>query len=1038
MALNLLSVLPPLYNAQKVLETYATKYGKTIYVDPSQDSSFGNKPSMRANIEAMSEIAENLVQYYRIKSSVKSVYASNNSQAKWYLGMSLTFIIACIIVFGLYVYFWIENLLVKPNTEPSKDKKNTHTTKKLDWPDIYKNICIYIAILLVIVYLLILVITLYQKNNAQFGNTTDSLAHFDTKILTIQTIGYLVNSFKVTKITNNIIYVDSADPGLKWAYETTHPSMKVLQSVNCDNTGRRASASASASGSNPDTLRADMSGSSNALLPTVVKPSLIKVPDDVKYVTFFDGHGHLDPYSLKYQIQSCDLFQQIDRMKSAIVYLQTQLLKQFDEEYKTTTLTGTLRKSINDNIIEVLTKSCTFVQDVQCVTNALSNIESPLDCYSACLNNNACVAATYNSNAKMCYLAQESDPVFYTGGSQTTMVVGSGPKTLKIVSSNANNTLFLKFSSNVCGNNDPYCLSVDQTTFLPSSQGQMLYTDLFSANANANGTKGNYSFVVPAKDILLKGKAQMSTCYVNLRSWLTSQICNTIIATDTSKQYTLTQADSTYITGQVSSYLGSFYNVASGPLTDILMDVPASLMAMQKDTTSSDVNAKYIPVTRFIEKVGEMDSETFVTNMVFYSNEIMSCSEGLYTLNQIFNDNIQESLSKYTSRIRGVSIAFLAACAAAVVVAWILYVLFDKDNGLFRDNIMVKNAAAAVAATAVVSNIMFPQGTQDNTKSSKKSVENNEVSSENIEVEITEKQNGGAYKTTTLKDKAEAMLKTCIGIAIPIMIVSLITGQISKSSAIDRYNQQILSMNGTTLKDSSLSIMNILYGDIVSNNYYNIQSKGKKNTGIPALFKNALDPWAQIQTEKNTDPPKNLLFQNIIQQTALSKDIKLKIDPKNSIESLYYKYINVIESYGKCNSLFSMAQGAFPFPIMEITVYGTLLLMTFIVIGYLYVNLKPVENFFSIKTVNMLQEKYKTDGSFHENDLPHDVTEYTMETYDMEEKFKHVMMIIGSVIFLVFAIVFASLASQTGHSLENALYGGKFFQNAQCYPPNLG
>jgi hypothetical protein len=822
-------------------------------------------------------------------------------------------------------------------------------------------------------------------------------------------------------------------------------------------------------------------------------------------------------------------------MKTAIVYLQTQLYKQFDDSYKTTDLTDTLRNTINDKIVHVLTSSCAIVSDLGFSGNALSNIPTANACFSACLNNNSCVAATYNSNAKMCYLAEPGDPLTFIGSGSGSSIICGSPNTLLIQSSNVNNTSFQNFSTSACSNTIPYCLTVDQTTLLPNNK--MSYNDLFKNTGNI--TYGNFSYSVPSSNIVDGNKDHLSSVFVTMRSWLTEKICNTILAADSSKSYVLKQSDTTYIMNKVSGYLGSSYNVASGPLTDILLDVPTQLVALQ-NAEVSDVDPKYIPASRFVEKVGAMDSQAFVANFVYYSNELTSCGTGIFKMNELFVDNLQNTLSSLTSRMRTVSIALLSTCAATVVAAWLIHIWFDPKVGLLgktskfeRDYEKLAgsqsggtNLAAAAAAVAFAASAPEPAKVQtvptstsspapepelsilekikqkkeilqqlvneatkkfenatkaqnevsEQLKRAKKDLELAQISStddkqaeklvEELKAELKkankefnvakdeatsaaknalefEQKVAVAQQEVPLKKKhkkladwATTILKTSIGIAFPLMLVALISGQISKSEAIDKYNKQVLKQNGVTLKDNCRSIMHTLYSDMITNDYYGIKSQGSQGS-IPTILSNSLDPWAQ-GSDGNVDPSDDLLFQTIVQQTALSRDVNVKLDPNHNIESLYYNYINVIESYGKCNSLFSTTS-TYPFPIVEVTVYGTLLIITFCVLGYLYAQLQPFENTIQLRLANkeiVKCEKGMVISPVDVQEALKGVSNITEDTAEKEEIFNYVMMILGSVFFLTFAIIFAALASQIGNKLEGVMYGSKFFQDSQCYPPS--
>ena len=890
---------------------------------------------------------------------------------------------------------------------------------RIDKPKFIFYLCLGILLLIVFAYLLFLVIELYRRNAMQFSSNLskypDSLCNFEHKIETGQ-IGSMVQKFQVSGISGTTVYIaNNPDPALLWAYKVMHPNMNLVSNSPVGSSaaaGGRASQTAVLGGAsaNPDHINSKAGQVTDEVATEDAPLSMTDVPPGLTYVTFFDGNTTIDPYALRSQIQSFDLFQQLDRMQTAVVYLQSVMLKQFDDMYKNAILTKTLRQSINDKIVDLLTHNCTIVTDLQSTSQmSFPNISSASACFNACLNSEQCVASSYDPSTRTCYLMKEQDKVNYRSNCGQSMLL-KNTSHLLINSTTIDTSVFSQFSSNTCSNTEPYCLTVDTSSFLPDVNS-IPYSHLFTGT-----TQGQYSLNIPTTDVIAQNKKAIPQVYIVLKDWLTNQICKVVQAADASKTYNLDQSDSTYITNKISTYLGAAFNVASGPLNDILTHVPAMIVQMytnaDTDPLENQIDPKYVPTSRFIEKVGAMDSETFITNMVFYANEMYACTKGITILNQDFYNNIQGSINATTTMIQNMSCGTLMICSFLGVSGFLTNTLMKKKDGhipkLLALNEEIKDLTIKINTMSLPGQAA---GVEDKDKDPKKLLK--ELKEKRLEM--------NTYMT----------MKCCIVTSLTLMFVSMIVGTVGKKRAIANYNKQVLGTIGQELHDNCITIMGLYHSDIIDTNSYGI-----KASSVTTTFNNpnlTIDPWASATTH----PTQDLYFQNIIQQTNISKDLKVQPIFGNNLETIYLESVNALEAYGKCNSLFSLSSAVFPFPIVEITVYGSLMIMTFLVIGYIYVKLQPIANLKQVKLVNILLANNEANKGIAKDDLPSDVLDFSEEDKGFEHTFNHNMIMFGAILFLVFALIFAALATQSGTDMENVLYSSKLFQDSQCYPPDL-
>jgi hypothetical protein len=278
-------------------------------------------------------------------------------------------------------------------------------------------------------------------------------------------------------------------------------------------------------------------------------------------------------------------------------------------------------------------------------------------------------------------------------------------------------------------------------------------------------------------------------------------------------------------------------------------------------------------------------------------------------------------------------------------------------------------------------------------------------------------------------------LKVCAIVAISIILLAIISGTMSKSTVIDDYNNMVMNQNGQILLNNAQECISMLYDDIVKNDVYKIKGAGAMITGSATVLNHpniSFNPW-QDKDKVEGDPPASQYFQLILQNVNMTNSAKVDTSGSNTnLETIYNNCINIVESYNKCNSLFTLS-GGYPFPIIEVTVYGIILIVSFVVIGYVVSELEPVKSFKDIKLYNLLIDRLERRLPISEEDLPEKLMEWSHDDDMREGKFVSIMVIIGSVLLLVFGIIFAVLSMNSGSDLQGVLYGSKLFQDLQCY-----
>jgi hypothetical protein len=134
-----------------------------------------------------------------------------------------------------------------------------------------------------------------------------------------------------------------------------------------------------------------------------------------------------------------------------------------------------------------------------------------------------------------------------------------------------------------------------------------------------------------------KAQARLKSVVVavtTLKTWTVNNIVQTIIATDTTNTFTMDQNDANAIIAIIQKAVGNSYSQISGPLTDVLTEVPFVLAQKMNDATLGvkTGGVQYIPFERFQGKIGAMDSRAFVTSFVYNLDEVRATSHGISDL----------------------------------------------------------------------------------------------------------------------------------------------------------------------------------------------------------------------------------------------------------------------------------------------------------------------------------------------------------------------------------------------------------------------
>jgi hypothetical protein len=256
MALNLVSLIPNLFNVQKILEDYTLKYGSVIYYDPSDASSEVKKaPSITQNQSTVKSIAEFLLNYYYTKTAIgSSQYNSKVYSASVYFGLLLTILLIILIL----AICWMGGAPFKEIYKYFNESKATNFLLKLKngfgkflfctFHDAFNNnfdfetrpitdICIYFSICAIIV--LSLFYGIYYTIKIWWYSLQTYKRIYNIAPIETGNIINTINMFNVKNASDRQIMLEQFDPATAFFFAKNNPNVNVVHSGKksiCDST----------------------------------------------------------------------------------------------------------------------------------------------------------------------------------------------------------------------------------------------------------------------------------------------------------------------------------------------------------------------------------------------------------------------------------------------------------------------------------------------------------------------------------------------------------------------------------------------------------------------------------------------------------------------------------------------------------------------------------------------------------------------------------------------------------------------------------
>jgi hypothetical protein len=315
------------------------------------------------------------------------------------------------------------------------------------------------------------------------------------------------------------------------------------------------------------------------------------------------------------------------------------------------------------------------------------------------------------------------------------------------------------------------------------------------------------------------------------------------------------------------------------------------------------------------------------------------------------------------------------------------------------------------------------------------------------------------YATASGKDDENANMEhvteLCIQISLTVsallIIYFLLRVVNNKKNVLMEFNQSQMDANSTKLKNAAANSIQILYEDLVTHNYYGIQSNTPIN-GFEVVDANIV---INASTPGTAVPEIKQMFNKIASRTLINSSIIVKLSNQASLEAIYNNYVTILDAYANCNSLFALQSERMPFPIVEIILFSMILLISLYTL-YLVVNqFEPKENWENYDFVTRCLNKKEVVNQADKNKyaaLGTKDQQFVMEIYDKQNPShatsdmansddvkannmrKAGIKIIGCAIMVTVVGLFISVLENNATSYQTSLYTN-FGSSGGCAPP---
>jgi hypothetical protein len=980
-------VLPHLYHVQSTLEDYYNKYGNTVQFNPSAAVAGIGSPSKQQVLDFYSSLAKGFVNVQKTKNVVNGTNKTKSYDAKIY------FVLIELILFsllGIAVLYWY--IVYKNNP---KFIKKIYTEKPVQF-------------LLTASFILFIFLCM----SLTFRTFRTWMGVYD-KIYNTDSVG--INADQCIRKAMDMMYYDdegrrkfkSTNPMVVYAHAMHVPLDKGITIVTNDCCCADVTSNAPKGPSDNVSQANVFGGKNNKVLKYSPDDFFIKCNKnlnnkDVKYNQYvypFDGNDSINPFKLKREIQRLDLYGQIQRIKSAVDYMKVFLIRENDTVFANgASLSPQSCKTIVDGVCEILKVNASEVTNIR--LNKLSDASlsklSKDACYSACISDDNCALASFESNNNSCALVSKDqlknvEPV-YTSTVGVPVLVKELGSSFPLYGESLNieyvNTNFRDIPT-ACSNAG--CITHNSSLSL---QGKMANNPIgidlkkvFNPVIEGTGTSLGLTYYTSTDQVFSNGT--YDKVLKESKEHFVNKCKEFIKSADVSNTFELNTEYQDQILEKLKTHYGTGYGNVSPILTEIFSMCQKGLDADRiSEKTILDVDPKkkkYIPYERFVEKCREQSSHDFVIKFVYNCEELRASSDGLHNI--FDNYYVGDEFNDHSKTCYTLVIYMFGAVVGLCIIAYTVHYL--KKNGFIRDESTGQKYKLKVAKPENFNEaIMYSSG------------------------------------------KVDDVMRFVIIIVVYIVSIFMYYGYKNKTHKVYEFNKMVFTTNGSMLKDNANIVLESLYQDFKNLSYTIAKSpvKGQSYKGIleikngEVLFNPEFNPTGI--------PDNNEKFDYIVMSSVIDNNTRFDYTGPNNLDTIYNKLVDAIEVFEKCNSLFMVKDMGIPIPIVELSIYVIIMAVSLLVLFFIVRQFRPYMNFFKLLENYGHLKHLKGNMNVQARDIS---IPSAKQLSDNKVANELVLKIAGIVIILGLGVGYCKLVSENITNFDSGLYSSHLFRNSECY-----
>lgn len=417
--------------------------------------------------------------------------------------------------------------------------------------------------------------------------------------------------------------------------------------------------------------------------------------------------------------------------------------------------------------------------------------------------------------------------------------------------------------------------------------------------------------------------------------------------------------------------------------------------ASQSSGKDADEKAKYVDVADFAKRISEWSEVQFFEEYIGHCANVAGCSSGLWNIYKYYD--ITDDILKRTKTI-------LNTCSLAIItllIVWVLYVLL-KD-GLWPWQAKCQQVWDTTSLGPLYEMRHEPVKDPNEAVKYKCFPKQGEKKLEKKAWDDVKKEEKDTSFELLVNYFMSKILIVC-GIALVLVFINAYKNRID---AITTYNKRIMDKNASTVVLGSKELLGYLYSSIEKSSLVTITNNWRIDTNLPDAYERLRD--------------------NVI----LADDLKIDAT-RLDVTFLHGKMIECIEAYNKGNALTMGLNTNIPFPTYEVTIYVVILCITLVVVGIIFMQLRPDMAMESVKFYSRLKDQLKANVLVHPSELGFDCHN-AQGGKAKAKKIEYVAKGLGLVFIpVVTAIIGGNMMGQS-RTLQTSLYSSDMYRRQMVY-----